>query len=434
MDITAPPRLGCSIILLMALAKKGSGYLQNLLQENMERWKINLYTIWCSQVISIMSFSFGLPFIPFYIQQLGVTSPGDVKLWSGILNAAPAVTMAFMAPVWGIISDKYGRKLMLIRAMLCASFIIGGMGMVANVNQLLIFRLLQGIFTGTITAATILIAANTPKNRLSYALGFLSSSAFIGQSIGPVIGGFVAEAAGYRLSFLIGGVMMFLDFLLVVFLVKENKESLHQPEKEGRKAAVVSKMSIFTTVTVSMLFVLLFIRIGRSAFAPYLPIYVQEVMKSTAGVAGTTGVINGFLSLATALSGLTLSRLGDRHNKFKLLGAYLFAGGVLSVPLIFIHNLWLFTFVLGLVFFVTGGVEPMLMSITTETTPVNRRGFLFGIQGTVGNIGFAIAPLLGGAISLRYSTAAVLVCIPVFLGLSLFVILAGMRRSVSKQR
>jgi DHA1 family multidrug resistance protein-like MFS transporter len=375
-----------------------------------------------------MSFSFGLPFIPFYIQQLGVTSAQDVKLWSGILNAAPAVTMAFMAPVWGIISDKYGRKLMLIRAMLCAAFIIGGMGMVANVHQLLIFRLLQGIFTGTITAATILIAANTPKNRLSYALGFLSSSTFIGQSIGPVIGGFVAELAGYRLSFLIGGVMMFLDFLLVLFLVKEQKESLQKPELQGKEPRS-SKLSIFTSVTVSMLFVLLFLRIGRSAFAPYLPIYVQEIMNSTKGVAGTTGVINGFLSLATALSGLTLSRLGDRYNKFKLLGVYLLLGGLLSVPLILIHNLWLFTFLLGLVFFVTGGVEPMLMSITTEKTPVHRRGFLFGIQGTVGNIGFALAPLLGGAISLTHSTAAVLVCIPVFLGLCLCLVIAGIVRA-----
>lgn len=376
-----------------------------------------------------MSFSFGLPFIPFYIQQLGVSTPEDVKIWSGILNAAPAVTMAVMAPVWGIISDKYGRKLMLMRAMFCASFIIAGMGMVANVNQLLIFRLLQGVFTGTVTAATILIAANTPKNKLSYALGFLSSSAFIGSSIGPVIGGFLAELAGYRVSFIMGGILMFLDFLLVLSVVKEQKapELKHEKNEPEKKMAGIS---IFTSVTVSMLFVLLFIRIGRSAFSPYLPLYVQEIMNSTKGVAGTTGAINGFLSLATAMSGLTLSKLGDKHNKFKLLGLYLFLGGVLSLPLLFIHNLWIFTFVLGLVFFITGGVEPMLMSITTETTPVNRRGFLFGIQGTVGNIGFAVAPLLGGVISLQYSTAAVLICIPVFLGLSLAVILLGLRRTV----
>ena len=388
----------------------------------MERWKINLYTIWCSQVISIMSFSFGMPFLPFYIQQLGITTPNDIKFWSGLLNAAPAITMAIMAPIWGIISDKYGRKLMLIRAMFFASFIIGSMGIIANVNQLLILRLCQGIFTGTVTAATILIAANTPKNRLSYALGFLSSSTFIGQSIGPVIGGIMAEFVGYRVSFVIGGILMFLDFLLVLSIVKENKETgiVTEKTKDEKK---VSMLTIFTAITISMLAVLFFIRIGRTIFYPYLPIYVQEIMGSTKGISGITGVINGFLSLATAISGLTLSRLGDKYNKLKLLSIYLILGAVFSLPLMYINNLWLFSFVLGIVFFVTGGVEPVIMSLTTENTPVNRRGFLFGIQGTVGNIGFAVAPLLGGLISIKYSTNAVLICIPIFLLFSALVVL-----------
>jgi len=388
----------------------------------MERWKINLYTIWCSQVISIMSFSFGMPFLPFYIQQLGITTPNDIKFWSGLLNAAPAITMAIMAPIWGIISDKYGRKLMLIRAMFFASFIIGSMGIIANVNQLLILRLCQGIFTGTVTAATILIAANTPKNRLSYALGFLSSSTFIGQSIGPVIGGIMAEFVGYRVSFVIGGILMFLDFLLVLSIVKENKETVivNEKTKDEKK---VSMLTIFTAITISMLVVLFFIRIGRTIFYPYLPIYVQEIMGSTKGISGITGGINGFLSLATAISGLTLSRLGDKYNKLKLLSIYLILGAVFSLPLMYINNLWLFSFVLGIVFFVTGGVEPVIMSLTTENTPVNRRGFLFGIQGTVGNIGFAVAPLLGGLISIKYSTNAVLICIPIFLLSSALVVL-----------
>ncbi len=395
----------------------------------MERWKINLYTIWCSQVISIMSFSFGMPFLPFYIQQLGITSPDDIKFWSGVLNAAPALTMAVMAPVWGIISDKFGRKLMLIRAMFFASFIIGGMGIVANVNQLLILRLCQGIFTGTVTAATILIAANTPKNRLAYALGFLSSSTFIGQSIGPVVGGVLAEFVGYRISFIIGGLLMFLDFLLVVLVVKESKESkvvLEKPKEEKDSSLI----SVFTALTISMLIVLFFLRIGRTVFYPYLPIYIQEIMGSAKGISGTTGAINGFLSFTTALSGLTLSRLGDKYDKKKLLIIYLISGTILSLPLMFISNLWIFSLVLGLVFFVTGGVEPVIMSITTEYTPVNKRGFLFGIQGTVGNIGFALAPLLGGVISIKYSTNAVLLCIPVFLLISALVTWITRRNSM----
>lgn len=385
----------------------------------MERWKINLYTVWFSQVISIMSFGFGMPFLPFYIQQLGITAPSDVKLYSGILNAAPAVTMAIMAPIWGIISDKYGRKIMLMRAMFFASFIIAGTGLVANVNQLIILRLLQGVFTGTVTAATILIAANTPKNRLSFALGFLSSSTFIGQSIGPVIGGVVAEYVGYRVSFIIGGILMFLDFLLVLFIVKENKESINKTEKKEKASdESLPLSSIFTTLAISMLLVLFFIRIGRTIFNPYMPIYVQEIMGTTKGIAGITGGINGFLALMTALSGLTLSRLGDKYNKMKLLIIYLVAGAIIAVPLVSIKNLWIFTGVLGIVFFVTGGVEPVIMSITTENTPVNRRGILFGVQGTVGSIGFAVAPLLGGFISIRYSTNFVLVFIPIFLLIS----------------
>ncbi|MHC1719363.1 MAG: MFS transporter [Clostridiaceae bacterium] len=392
-----------------------------------ERWKINLYAVWISQVLSLMSFGFGLPFLPFYIQELGITSAADVKFWSGILNAAPAITMAIMAPVWGIISDKYGRKLMLMRAMFFAAFIIGGMGLVTNVNQLMIFRLLQGIFTGTVTAATILIAANTPKHKIAFALGFLSSSTYIGQSIGPVIGGLISEFVGYRVSFLIGGILMFLDFLLVLFFVKEEKGSSLKSESEkpdSTKASRKASMApLFTAATISMLIILLFMRIGRTAFSPYLPIFVQEIMNTTKGVAGTTGVINGFLSFATALSGFTLSKLGDKHDKIKLLGIYLVLGAIMSLPLAYISNLWLFSFVLGIVFFITGGVEPMLMAITAEHTPVNRRGLIFGIQGTVGNIGFAIAPLLGGAISLQYSTTAVLWCIPLFIALSAAVIL-----------
>lgn len=116
----------------------------------MERWKINLYTVWFSQVVSLMSFGFGMPFLPFYIQELGVTDPDRIKLYSGILSAAPAITMAVMAPIWGMAADRWGKKLMLLRAMLFASVVIGGMGFATSPQQLVALRFIQGVFTGTI--------------------------------------------------------------------------------------------------------------------------------------------------------------------------------------------------------------------------------------------------------------------------------------------
>ena len=392
----------------------------------MERWKINLYTVWFSQVISIMSFSFGMPFLPYYIQELGIVDPDKVKLYSGILNAAPAITMAVMAPIWGIVADKYGKKLMLLRAMFFSVFIIGGMGFAANIGQLLVLKLLQGVFSGTVTAASVLVATNTPKERLGFALGFLSSSTFIGQSLGPIIGGFSADIFGYRISFFVGGILMFLDFLAVLFIVKESK--IYVEKKEKKKGEKTSILSTFTSMTIAMLVVLLLMRIGRTIFNPYMPIYVQETMGTTLGNAKVTGMINGIVGLMTALSGLTLSRLGDKYDKMKVLIVLLGVGVVLTLPIMLVNNLWVFAIFYGILFFAIGGIEPIIMSVTTEQTPKERRGMLFGVQGTVGSIGFAIAPLLGGAISIGHSTKAVIWLIPVFLILAIFAVLAVIKR------
>lgn len=379
----------------------------------MERWKINLYTVWFSQILSIMSFSFGIPFIPFYIQELGIIEPDKIKIYAGVLSMAPAVTMAVMAPIWGMAADRWGKKLMLLRAMLCASFIIAGMGIVAHVNQLIILRLIQGVFTGTVTASAALVASSTPSNRLSFSLGFLSSSTFIGASAGPVIGGFLAEYAGYRGSFLIGGALMLIDFILVLSLVKEENPSCPLPV--NTKGQGNAHVSIFTSLIIVMLFLLFVLRFSRAVFNPYLPLFVQESLSGQEGAVRITGIINGVTGLMTALSGLTVSRLGDRYDKMVLLKILLAAGILFSIPLVFSSSLWVFTIVYSIFFFVIGGVEPVVVSISTEHTTPERRGMLFGIQGLAGNVGWILSPMLGSLISLKFSLQAILVLIPITL-------------------
>lgn len=397
----------------------------------MEKWKVNLYTVWFSQILSIMSFSFGIPFLPFYIQELGVVQPDSLKIYTGLLSMAPAVTMAVMAPVWGLVADRWGKKLMLLRAMLCASIIIGLMGAVSGVNQLLVLRLVQGIFTGTVTASAALVASSAPSNRLTYALGFMSSSTFIGASAGPIIGGFMAEIVGYRMSFLMGGILMLIDFVLVLVLVKEVKSPA--AVLESKKAGKASVFSIFSLTILSVLFIIFVIRISRAVFSPYLPLFLQELHSTAGSVVKITGLINGVTGLATALAGLTLSRLGDRYDKMKLLIIFFAASIAASIIVPVVSgNLWLFTAAYGIFFFLMGGVEPMLISISAEKTPADRHGVLFGIQGTVGNIGFAVSPLLGGAISLSYSLKTILMLVPFTLIpglLSLFILKRGIRKA-----
>lgn len=366
----------------------------------LERWQINLYTLWISQVISLTSFGFGLPFIPFFIQELGVTDPNALRIYTGILSAAPALTMAFMSPIWGILSDRFGQKLMIQRAMLAAVFIIGGMGFSTHVMHLVILRFLQGLFTGTITASSAFVAVNTPNHKLSYALGFLSSSTFVGYSVGPLLGGRVAEHFGYRVSFYVGGVLMFIGFLLVTFFLKGDRKPAH------KKTALFSGerkwQSLFSSGILMLLFLIFLQRIIRTLFNPFIPLYVQELTGTVLGAASKTGTINGLVGFISALSAVIISRLGDTYNKLHMMTLMLALGFVNVMVLSFTQGLMPFVIFYTLLFFIIGGIEPLLTSATAELTPPEKRGTLFGVQGLVGSLGWMASPAIGTYVSIQF--------------------------------
>ncbi|MBS7526624.1 MFS transporter [Fusibacter paucivorans] len=377
----------------------------------MERWKSNLYTLWVSQVVSLMSFGFGLPFIPFYIQTLGVTDPVALKFFSGVLSAAPAITMAVMAPIWGMLSDRYGRKIMIQRATFAATFLLILMGCVQNVWQLVFLRLLQGVFTGTIVASSAFVASNTPDENMSFALGFLSSSTFVGYSFGPLIGGVVAEFYGYRVSFFVGAVLMFFGFLIVTLKLVEDKNSFGQisaTKSDGKKG----KMTAILTQTIVLLLIMLFLqRIVRTVFSPFLPLYIQEQLNSLEGASSTTGILNGVIGLVTALSAIVISRLGDLYDKIKIIQILMILALVDVVVLNSLSGWWGFVIPYTLMFFIIGGIEPLMTSMSAQQVTSDKRGLLFGIQGLIGSLGWLVSPTLGTWISIEFGIFRVLIVI-----------------------
>jgi len=173
-------------------------------------WRLTLYAAWVAQLFSIMGFSFVMPFFPFYIQkELGITDPRLVPIWAGLLATAGGVTMIGAAPLWGMIADRYGRKPMVQRSMFGGAVILGLMGLVHNVNQLLILRLLQGAVTGTIAASVALVSSVTPKRRMGYSLGLMQMAVFTGASVGPWLGGAMADHFGYRAPFAVTAALLF---------------------------------------------------------------------------------------------------------------------------------------------------------------------------------------------------------------------------------
>ncbi len=133
------------------------------------------------------AFSPVMPFLPLYVEQLGVTGHSALNMWSGLVFSITFSAIA--SPFWGL-ADRKGRKIMLLRSALGMAIVMMLMGMAQNIWQFLLLRALLGLLGGFIPNANALIATQIPRHKSGWALGTLSTGAVSGALLGPLAGGF----------------------------------------------------------------------------------------------------------------------------------------------------------------------------------------------------------------------------------------------------
>ncbi|RKX75975.1 MAG: MFS transporter [Spirochaetes bacterium] len=378
-------------------------------------WRRNLAAAWLTQILSLTGFTFAIAFMPFYLEELGITDPDRLKLWTGLNTALTAVAMGIMAPIWGRLGDIVGRKTMLIRAMGTGVLIVLGMSFVQSPEGLLVYRIAQGLFTGTITAASALVAAGTPEERMPSSLGFFSTSTFVGITIGPALGGLAAELWGYRTVFRIGSGILALGVVAVIVLIVEPPQHRHQSERY-RETTMRTVKRFITPIIIWSLVVLFFMRISRSTTGPFLPLYVREFRDNNMrGTVALSGAVNAGVGLASALGGWLLTRKADNGNPIKYALVYVLLAFTAAVPLYLWNTLLSFSISYVIVFFLLGGIEPLVVATMVREVSPGNRGLLIGIQATVGSTGWAIAPFLGAGVTIIWSLRALFLVLPLLL-------------------
>src|SRR2546423_11157636 len=113
-----------------------------------EGWERNVWALSLCVFIAFVGFQFFSPFLPLYVRELGVTDPAKIALWSGLLAAVTPTVSGLLAPLFGRLADRLGRKMMLTRSIARLTVIIAAMGLVTSVQQLFVARLCQGLFAG----------------------------------------------------------------------------------------------------------------------------------------------------------------------------------------------------------------------------------------------------------------------------------------------
>jgi len=373
----------------------------------METWKRNLYIIWGAELVAIAGFGIMGSFLPLYIKDLGITDPDAVTWWSGLVFAAHAVSMTIFAPIWGSLADRYGRKIMVERAMFGGAVVMTAMGMVQNVQQLILLRAIQGALTGTVTAATTLVASSAPRERSGYALGLLQTAVWGGASVGPLLGGLIADTWGYRATFWVTGGLLFVAGLTVWRFVVE--DFVPPAESDGKVDGgfwhglklVVGDRGLLSLFTVRFL-----VRTATRLTTPILPLFIEVLAPATERIASLTGLVSATSAGTSAVGAVTLGRASDRVGYRRVLLVCTLGVAVVFLPQFFVTNPWQLLLLQGLMGFVMSGVLASISALMANLAPEGRQGAVYGIDASVVSMANAAGPMLGSTIAIWFGLRA----------------------------
>src|SRR5438105_4150667 len=386
---------------------------------SLEAWERTAWVASITQFFTLIGFGLGLPFLPMYVQHLGVTDRPQVALWSGVLSGTAALSMAVLAPIWGMLADRYGRKPMLVRSMLGGAITIGAMGFVSSVWQLELIRIVQGALTGSQAAAAALVAGAAPVNQVGFALGLISMAVQLGNTFGPALGGFSVGALGFRGSFLLGGGMLLIGTLMAIFWIDEPPARSPNPvrtSQQGGPRALLAWPGFR-----SLLLLQLGTQFVFSAAVNLLPIYLQDMQRPDWLSAELASGLSITLTAITAA--IAMSFFGpwcDRRGPHGLLLVSLIGSASVLAIQALVPTVGLFLALRGVLGVWLAGVTATLSVLTRSLAPAGREGAAYGAASSAQGLGWGLGPILGsavvalGGIPALYLIAAVLMFMLVF--------------------
>ncbi|MBI2847269.1 MAG: MFS transporter [Chloroflexi bacterium] len=365
----------------------------------MEQWKKNLYAVTLAQTLVAMGFSFVFPFIPLYIQELGIKDPRDAAFWAGLAGGAMGFSLFFSGPIWGSLSDRHGRKLMLVRSYLGGALCLMLLGLATNVYHVVLLRFLQGATAGSMSAAMALVAAATPKQKMGYSMGLIQMAFFGGSTFGPFIGGALADAIGYRPTFFLTGAFFALSTFLILLLVEEQREP-------APKATAGKRLGFFQDVwkiagskaVLPFLMVLLLVQGAPNLIQPVLSVFVQFLTKGGL-VATTAGLAFSLMGLTAAATAALVGQVSDRLNLKTTLIMCCFASAIFYLPMFFIQSVPPFLVLMAVIGLFKGGMLTCASALIGNAVPRGRHGAAYGAVQSVNALAFGVSPLVGGALA-----------------------------------
>ncbi|MFM0353687.1 MFS transporter [Paraburkholderia nemoris] len=369
-------------------------------------WRRNLFICVFGSFTTLVSLSMLLPFLPLYVQQLGVTSQAAIVQWSGVAFGATFLGTAVTAPLWGRLADRYGRKPMLVRAAVGMAIVMSLIGMAHNVTELVVLRLLAGLIGGYASASIVMIGTQAPRERAGWALGILSTGSLAGSLVGPLVGGVLPSLISIRSTFFAGGAMIAVAALLTILFVREDFHPDSDAKAHASTHAAAPKLAN-RTVMITLLLTAMMVLLANMSIEPIITVYISHLNVSTDHLARTAGIVMACSAFGSMLTAARLGALADRIGSWNVIIGCLVLTGLVMVPQAFVTHWWQLAALRGLMGMTLAGLLPSIAKLVRHTATESQSGTMLGYLQSAQFAGQVVGPLIGGVIGVHLGLHAV---------------------------
>jgi len=349
----------------------------------------NLYILSFTLLVVMLGYGMVMPIMPFYIEHFGA---GGTEL--GWLMATYSLMQLISAPIWGSLSDRYGRKPILSIGVLGYAITLFMFGLAKSFTMLFVARSLSGILSSaTMPTAMAYISDNSPEKERSKGMGQLGAAVGVGVIFGPLMGGYLSTDS-LSLPFFVGSGLAFIALLLVIFLLPESLVPQPDTKKQASPTRDIYLQTIFSPAGILLLLIFI-MSFGMTNFQGMIGLYVVDKFAFNTKQVGAIWMVMGIMLILVqgGLTGWLSKKLGDLNLiRLGLLGG---AIGFVLVALAFDYTTTLLA--LGVFIFALALIGPALNSYISGYAG-EHQGTVMGLNSAMTSMGRVVGPLWGGFI------------------------------------
>ena len=392
----------------------------------------------------MMGFRVAWPFLPLYLADLHVPQ-SDLSWWSGVLEFVEDAMTTLVAPVWGLLGDRFGPRAMALRSTLCGALVVLLLAVAPNVYVALALMAASGALASVMAPLNALVATTTESDRLAGTMSVMLSGVFFANAVGPLIGGLVSDIAGFRVAFACGGALLAVSGVLVATLASGRRAvsaGAGATEPAAEKAAgaawdrptlrrqlmlVVRAPGVAAVAIISGL-----LYFGNMLLYPVLPLYVRGTrgLLSWGGhpqVATAVGIAVGITGFSAMIAAIRTDAAVRRWGYRRVLGGTVAATALLyaSVPLL--NSFAYLVVVRAIAGVLIGMALSCVAALVAVVAPAELGSTAYGVVSAFESAGSASGFLAGGAIGSGIGPSTAFLVSAAGLGAAAVVGLAGLR-------